>query len=212
MNSNYLNDIYTEIMKQFNTQKPSHYIVGISGIDCSGKSTLTKQLSQLFHDRGVNTYTVHVDDFLFDRQTRNANPDQANGYYYETFDFDKLFDDIIIPLKGHKKLKKDVELLDWEKDIKYTKQFSFDSPCIVIVEGVLLFKKQFAHLFDYKIWIDITFELGLSRALNRERDVNYYKDKEDILKRYETRFYAGQKLHFKIDEPSKCCDYIITAM
>ena len=100
-------------------------------------------------------------------------------------------------------------MLDWESDTFYTKEFKLGAPSIIIVEGVLLFKKQYLNVFDYKIWIDIDFELGLSRALKRERDINYYKDKEEIRNRYTNRFYEGQKLYFEYDEPSKHCNYIV---
>lgn len=212
MNPKYLNNIFAEIKKNYNKENPKYYIVGISGIDCSGKSTVADQLSQMLNNGGFTTYTVHVDDFLYERKIRNANSNQADGYYYETFNFNKLFGEIIIPLRKREKFCKLVEVLDWENDTNYTKEYKFDTPCIVIVEGVLLFKKQFVNLFDYKIWIDIDFELGLSRALRRERDVNYYKDKEEIINRYLNRFYEGQKLYFEYDEPSKSCDYIISAM
>lgn len=211
MYTEHINNILSEIEKNFDEikQKGMNYLVGISGIDGAGKSTLSKQLCEKLNERGVYAYTIHGDDFLFERKIRNANPNQAIAYYFETFDYSKLFNEILIPLKEEKEFRKVVELLDWEKDIFYSKEFKFKAPCIIIVEGVLLFKKQFAHVFDHKIWIDIDFESGLNRALRRERDINYYKDKEEIESRYINRFYAGQKIHFEYDEPSKHSNYIV---
>ncbi len=211
MHTEHIHNILGDLEKKFDEMKQTgmNYIVGISGIDGAGKSTLSKQLCEKLHERGINAYTVHGDDFLFERKVRNANPDQAIAYYYETFDYNKLFNEIIVPLKEEKEFYKVVELLDWESDTFYTKEFKIKAPCIILVEGVLLFKKQIAHVFDYNIWIDIDFEVGLSRALRRERDIHYYKDKEEIENRYLNRFYAGQKLHFEYDEPNKSYNYIV---
>lgn len=100
-------------------------------------------------------------------------------------------------------------MLDWQTDLTFIGEFEFEGPCIIIVEGVLLYKKEYKDLFDYKLWIDIDFDTGIERALKRKRDRKYYKDEDELLNRYLARFYKGQALHMQIDNPKNNCDYIM---
>lgn len=107
------------------------------------------------------------------------------------------------------KIYRKIEMLDWQTDLTFTGEFKFEGPCIIIVEGVLLYKKEYKDLFDYKLWIDIDFDTGIERALKRKRDRKYYKDEDELLNRYLGRFYKGQALHMRIDNPKNNCDYIM---
>lgn len=208
--SSEINKILSDIESKFNIQKSEdkNFIVGISGIDCSGKSTLSEILYNKLKDKKINVYLIHGDDFLFNRKIRNANDNQEVAYYYETFNYEKLFNEIIIPAKKDKNFYKKIEMLDWQTDLTFIGEFKFEGPCIIIVEGVLLYKKEYKDLFNYKLWIDIDFDTGIERALKRKRDVNYYKDEDELLNRYLGRFYKGQALHIQIDNPKDDCDYI----
>lgn len=206
-----INNILLEIENKFKIVKEQNknFIVGISGIDGSGKSTLSEIIYDKLKDRGINVYIVHGDDFLFNKKIRNANPNQETAYYYETFNYAKLFNEIIIPAKKSNNLHREVEMLDWQTDLTFVDKFEFVGPCIIIVEGVFIFKKEYSSIFSYKIWIDIDFDTGIERALKRKRDIEYYKDKDELLNRYLGRFYKGQKLHMKLDNPKEHCDYIL---
>jgi uridine kinase len=74
-----------------------------------------------------------------------------------------------------------------------------------LVEGILLFKKKWLPFYDYKIWIDCSFEAGLRRALKR----NIEKlDDERLLADYATFYYPAQRYHFKKDDPKGNADLI----
>jgi uridine kinase len=206
-----INNILSDIEKRYNVGKDTNrnFILGISGIDCSGKSTLSEVLYDKLKDKEINAYLIHGDDFLFNKKIRNANVDQEIAYYYETFNYKKLFNEIIIPAKKNRYFYQEVEMLDWKTDLTFIGDFEFKGPCIIIIEGVLLYKKEYKDIFDYKVWIDIDFDTGIERALKRKRDIEYYKDKDELLNRYLGRFYKGQALHMRVDNPKNDCDYII---
>lgn len=204
-----IDNIIFKILEKSNEIQNKNIIVGILGIDGSGKSTLAANLYNEFKNKDINCYLIHGDDFLFNRTIRNNNIDQGRGFYFETFDYEKLFNELVIPLKEEKHLKKELEVLDWIKDIPYKKIYNFEEPGIVIVEGVLLYKKEYVKYFDYKIWLDIEYDVGIKRALNRERDKKYYKNGKEIIERYENRFYKGQRLHITFDNPIENSDCIV---
>lgn len=201
--------IVTDIIDQYQSNKTKNILVGISGIECSGKSTLADKLKQLLEKKKIPTKIIHGDDFLFDKETRNKNPKQDIGYYCETFDYNKLFTELLIPIKNNTLFESKLCLLDWENDIYSKFKFQTNQPTIILVEGVFLFKKDLPKIFDLSVWIDITFELGMQRALNRSRDKNYYGNSDAILQRYTERFHKGQKIHLKLDKPIENCDFII---
>jgi uridine kinase len=54
--------------------------------------------------------------------------------------------------------------------------------------------------------VDIQFDIGLKRALNR--DINLFGD-EVIKNRYLNRYYPGQELYFKSCFPKRSADIIV---
>lgn len=187
-------------------------IVGISGIDASGKSSFAKKLQLFLQSQKYSNYLIHGDDFLFNRATRNANKNQQIGYYEETFNYEKMFTELIQPLKQQATLQTIVEFFDWVNDKSYDMTIKIETPGIILVEGVFLYKKSDLNHFDYRIWLDISFKEALSRALKRQRDADYYPNLQAIKERYLQRFYLGQALHYQLDEPLKSSDLIINAL
>jgi uridine kinase len=186
-----------------------NYIIGISGIDGAGKSTLARDLCARFRDQAVPHYLVDIDSFLRPRKVRNANLDQAVGYYEETFDFEKIFDQLLKPLRDQREFSKTFDLIDWPGDEYKEKRFDIDGPALVVVEGVFLFRRAYADLFDLRVWLDISFEGSLSRVQARHRDRQYYSSPDAITDRYQNRFYPGQRIHFDRDDPKSAAHLVI---
>jgi uridine kinase len=203
-NPNNLEQLRTDLLKLITNNK--NYLIGISGIDCSGKSTLTKMLYDFLLENNINTYFLSGDDFLFDRETRYANPNQIQGYYNESFNYEMMFNEIILPAMNSSTFSKGIEHLDWQNNKMVTREFTFKSPFVLILEGVFIFKEQYIKHFDYKVWLDISFKDALKRAFQRSRDIEYYGDKNTIMKRYTERFYPAQLYHILNDNPDESCD------
>lgn len=188
-----------------------NYIIGISGIDGAGKSTLADHLCARLRAQALPHYLVDIDSFLRPRKVRNLNPDQAVGYYEETFEFEKIFDQFIKPLREQATLAKTFDLIEWPGDTYKKKKFRVDGPLFLVLEGVFLFKRPYVDLFDLRVWIDISFGASLRRVHARHRDQEYYSSADAINDRYQSRFYPGQRLHFERDEP-KLTAHIVVSM
>jgi uridine kinase len=178
----------------------SHCLVGISGLDCAGKSTLAERLARR-SDWGRPAQIVSVDDFLHPRRIRNANPDQLRGYYHETFDLDAIFA-VLRQARSAVDFAVEVPVLDWQSDTPGRRVFSASRPSLFLVEGVFLFRPPLVDLFDLRIWIDLSFDDALARALRRERDLAYYASTEAIRDRYLRRFFPAQRHHIDVDRPA----------
>ena len=184
-------------------------IVGLSGIDGSGKSTYGAQLLKSLRSRDQAASLVSLDDFLRPKAIRHANPDQISGYFWENFDFEALANRVLIPIRDCVNVSTELQVLDLESDRLLTRPFEFNGPGILIVEGVFLFRKEYRPYFDVKIWIDVSFETALSRVLYRQRDQRY-GDTNAIQRRYEERFFPTQRFHLKRDDPIGAADFIIS--
>lgn len=184
-------------------------IVGISGIDGSGKSTYADSLAGSLRERGLAVGQVHLDDFLHPKKIRHANPNQIEGYYEENFDFRSLVEAVLDPVRGAVSVRSRLPILELETDQILEQDLSFDGPGVMIVEGVFLFRRELRQKFDVRIWLEISFESAMERILGRRRDKRY-GDAEAIRTRYEERFFPTQRFHLERDRPVESADVVIT--
>ena len=203
-NSKNFEELKADILKLVTNNK--NYLIGISGIDCSGKSTLSKKLFEFLLKNNINAYLLSGDDFLFSRETRYTNKNQIQGYYNESFNYEKMFNELILPAIHSDSFSEVIDYLDWKRNKMISKEFTFKSPFVIILEGVFIFKEQYRKYFDYTIWLDISFKDALELAFQRTRDLEYYGDKNTIMKRYTERFYPTQLYHILNDKPDEICD------
>jgi uridine kinase len=165
-------------------------IVGISGVDCAGKSTLAAWLRDRLAERGVPVVLVEGDAFLRPRHVRRANRDHARGYYHESFDYAPVVARVIEPARAG---------------------LRGEPGSVVLVEGVFLFTENRLPLFDLAVWIDIPLDEALSRARGRRYDLDRYGGPEGVEREYRRRFLPGQELHLALDRPHERANAILRA-
>lgn len=184
-----------------------NYVIGISGIDCSGKSTIADRLADELRAAGRTVVRLSTDSFHLPRAVRNANINQAMAYYMETIDFQHLISEVIIPIRRDGNLSLTVDKRDLLSDAPYRETLSVTVPTVVVVDGCFLYRQDLPDPFDYKVWVEIDFQTSLERALVRDRP--YYKSRGVIRHRYQERFMAGQQRHLKRDQPVRQADAIL---
>jgi len=196
--------IFEKILDEINSRKRKNkaFVVGITGIDCSGKTKFAESLEQFLIVRNYGTQLISLDDFHNPRVYRYSGEDQIENYYNKSFDIDTVIKKLLIPLNQKGIFSTRLTVLDWKTD-KYEieKEFSFHQDTIVIFEGVFLFRKELSPYIDYKILIDIPFEESLSRAKAR--------DSKAVLKKYDEKYLPAQKRYLDEYPPLKTADIII---
>ena len=186
-----------------------NYIVGVSGINCAGKSTLAQTLGQDKMGFAHRPIIFDIDDFLLPRRIRDANPDQVAGCY-NSFDYQTLFEELLLPASQNTLVKKRIRVFREEAESWDT--ITVRGPCVVIVEGIFLFRRDLPDVFDIKFWLNIDYEEVIKRAIRRKREINKHPTKNSILKRYHERFIPAQKYHIEVDNPKKNCNFIINIL
>ena len=127
------------------------FVVGINGIDCSGKTTFAKAMSKYFsYYKIVNN---HLDIDTFNNPVIESETYQA--YVSDSWDEEDL--------NKYYKL-----IINYSDAIRAVSEYKKKYP-LVILEGIFIYKPQLADLFDLKIYLDIDISLGRKRFAKRRR-------------------------------------------
>ena len=127
------------------------FVVGINGIDCSGKTTFAKAMSKYFSYYNIVNNHLEIDTF--------NNPD-IESETYRAFVSDSW---------GEGDLNKYYKFIINYNDLIRAVSESKNKYPLVILEGIFIYKPQLADLFDFKIYLDIDISLGRKRFAKRRR-------------------------------------------
>lgn len=155
----------------------SAIFVAIDGMPGGGKSTLTRYLLHKISSIKL----IKMDEFF--------NP-LTNGD-----DSERLKNEALIPFKNGKVAN--FKIYNW-KEKKIMEGKAIKPKGIILVEGICSMDKNLINFYDYKIWVDCPPEVGLNRALTRDK----FKFKDLWINKWipETvEYIEEQKPHQKAD-------------
>jgi len=183
--------------------------VGVDGIDAAGKTTLADSLAEELRRGGLPVIRASIDGFHNPRDVRYARGSLSpEGYFFDSFNYDALKNDLLLPLREGS--GRDYRL----KAFDFTADTPVDSPPlaapdngILIFEGVFLFRPELAELWDIKIFVDVSFEEALRRAMNR--DLHLFKEKAELERRYTQRYIPGQRMYLNLCHPMDKADILV---
>ena len=193
-------------MQAFDSERP--FIVGVNGIDGSGKTMLSTELHRQLEAQGLPVTIVHIDDFTQPRSRRAASNDPIEHYYNNTFDIDTLRNAVLAPLVARRQLGSVLLRHESPHDPSQLVEHSYSfsgGPSVVIVEGVFVFRPELADYFDTKIFVDIPLSEMRQRAI--ERDVPRFGF--GVLKKYLTRYLPAQTRYLEVVRPFDIADIVI---
>jgi len=125
----------------------------------------------------LKAHRVCIDDFLRPEEERYARGvDSPEGYYEDSFDY-TAFRAAVLQATG-----------------------------TVIADGVFLQRPELDDLWDLRIWVDVSFEESLRRAV--VRDAHYMHDARG---RYERRYHPGQRLYLERVDPRSHADIVVAS-
>ena len=125
------------------------FVVGINGIDCSGKTTFAKSVSKYFTHHKIENDYLDIDNF----NNRAIESETYKAFVSGSWD--------------EKDLNKYYKLIiNYSDAIRAVSEYKKKYP-LVILEGIFIYKPQLADLFDLKIYLDINISLGRKRFAKR---------------------------------------------
>ena len=185
--------------------------VGISGVDCAGKTTLAEAVHLQLQSKGVCSVLLAGDEFTCPTSDRYRNADKGLGYYLDSYDYAQLFEEILPAVRNNFAGEITVKLSDWERDGWRDDVLVLAADGAVIVEGCFLFADQRADAFDLSVWIDLPLPSVVTRALRRPRDLERMGGPAGVRERYEQRYIPGQLIHLERDVPAEKATLVVQA-
>lgn len=185
--------------------------VGISGVDCAGKSSLAEALRGRLTAAGLPVVVLEGDELTRPAGERYAAPDQGLAYYRDSFDYRVVFERLLPAVRNSFDGELEIRVTDWEHNGWKTRKLALSPAAVVIVEGCFLFAHGRAEEFDLSIWLDLPLAGILPRALQRPRDLDRMGGPQGVRSRYEERYIPGQRLYLERDRPQEQADLVLDA-
>jgi uridine kinase len=181
-------------------------LVGISGIDGSGKGFISGKLSDELTKRGSPVAVTNADGWLNLPSVRFDATDPAGNFYRNAIRLDEMFESLILPLRDRRSIRAEADLTE-ETAVEYRRHaYDFRDIDVLLLEGIFLFKKQYVDHFDLRIWIECPFETALERAVARSQEG---LPPDETIAAYETIYFPAQRLHFRLDDPAASADVVL---
>lgn len=181
-------------------------LVGLSGIDGSGKGYLERQIAAAVRNRGLTVASLAADDWAAAPEKRFDLNRPAEHFYEHGFRFEEMFRDLILPLKSRRSCRLQALRANESQSALYPHVFEFHNLDIILLEGIFLLKRDYRDHFDLTIWVDCSFETAMERAVQRAQEG---LPPDETRRAYETIFFPAQHLHFRRDNPRAAADFII---
>lgn len=202
-----INEVVARIVQQRSViAEARSVLVGVSGIDGSGKGYIAKQIEARLGQHSIAAANINVDGWL-NLPGRRFSPIQPAEHFYENaIRFDELFTKLLLPLKDQRSVHVAADLTEETAGNYRPHIYSFMDVGVVLVEGIFLFKRVHREHFDLAIWVDCSFPTALARALARAQEGLQPAETIDA---YETIYFPAQKIHFARDNPRETVDLLL---
>jgi uridine kinase len=194
------------LAKRGETPRERSVLVGITGIDGSGKGYVTARIVAALEGNGLRAAGINADGWLNlpHRRFDPANP--AEQFYLHCIRFDEMFAQLILPLRDRRSWRVETDFAE-ETATEYRKHtYRFENVDVILLEGIFLLKPAYRGHFDLSFWVDCTFETALERALQRGQEG---LPPDETIRAYHTIYFPAQRIHFGRDNPRAAATAIL---
>jgi uridine kinase len=204
--------IYHQVASALLRFKPSGkpLLVGINGVDGSGKTTLAHHLSKTL---APNARIIHIDHFQNSKEIRYARGEYSSeGYYKDSFNIQALTTRSLIPIQKATSFPLRVlsKHFDLETNTEDPQSLEIDAHHIVLCEGVFLFRPELSSFFDVKIFVDCDFETTLARMIKRDSASPLCPtEARKITQRFNTKYKPAQMRYLEQIRPKEKANIVI---
>lgn len=202
-----IDDVVVRILRERGiVSEQRSLLVGISGIDGSGKGYVAKQIGARLGQHSLAVANINVDGWLNLPDKRFSAIGPAEHFYENAIRSDELFTQLLLPLKDQRSVSVAADFAEETAGNYRQHTYSFKDVDVVLVEGIFLFKRAHRKHFDLAIWIDCSFPTALARALARAQEG---LSPAETIHAYQTIYFPAQKIHFARDNPRETADLIL---
>jgi uridine kinase len=130
----------------------------------------------------------------------------VESYYTEAYDYAAFRDLLLVPLgpRGDRRCR--LALHDSFADTPKGQTVSVGPETIVVIDGCFIHRPDLRGYWDFTIWLDISFETMIARAV--PRDVAWMPSEIAVLERYRARWIPLHML-YETSGARACADLVI---
>lgn len=181
-------------------------LVGVSGIDASGKGYISSLVADGLEDKGSRVALINADAWLNLPSVRFSDSYPGEHFYSRALRLDEMFSRLILPLQRDRAITSTADLAE-ETSAEFRRHtYRFTEIDVILLEGIFIFKHRFAGLFDLRIWIDCDFDVALERAIRRSQEG---LPPDATAEAYRTIYFPAQQLHLALDLPREAADILV---
>jgi uridine kinase len=190
-------------------ERPHPVRVAIDGPDAAGKTILADELAPLLERSGRPVVRASVDGFHRSRAERFARgPESPEGYFLDSFDYPALRAALLDPLGPGGNRQYHRRVFDFRTDTPVaTPMETAPANTILVVDGVFLLRRELIDLWEFSVFVAVTFAETQRRAA--ARDAALLGSEEAVRHRYAVRYIPGQQLYFRQARPQTKADVVI---
>lgn len=183
--------------------------VAIDGIDVAGKTTFADHLADELRLLSRPIIRASADHFQNPRSIRYQRGEKSPAAYFEdSFNIESMISSLLKPLGAGGNYCYKTAVFDYRTNLPIDRPFKVADPnAILLMDGVFLMRPELAIYWDIGIWLDVSFENALQRAL--KRDLDQLGDEDTIRRRYEHKYFPAQKHYIERCNPKRMADFII---
>jgi uridine kinase len=176
------------------TKRP--LIIGIAGGSCSGKTTVTQAIYDVFKDHSV---AVIEQDYYYKDQTHLTFEERLRTNY----DHPLAFDTDLLITHIHSLLERkaiDKPVYDYVNHTRSAEIIHVEPKDVIIIEGILVLEdERLRDLMDIKLFVDTDSDLRIIRRI--QRDIKERgRTADSVIEQYLT---AVRPMHNMFIEPTK---------
>ncbi len=198
-------DAYHSVMQELIINRQNR-IIGINGVDVSGKTFFTSNLKKYLDTKEIPSVIIHLDDYRNPFAKRYHGEDDMEAYYYNGFNYKKLISEVLEPLSENGSLDTIICCLDFEADrYDIERHYKVDSDTILLIEGVLMFREPLIDYIEGRIFLQTDFDEVIFRATRRDQS----DQRQEIVDLYNDKLIPAQKKYIRQYCPAEISDIII---
>ncbi len=202
--------IIEEIASVINKIELPHPVkVAIDGGGAAGKTTFADELVKPLQNLGRTVIRATIDGFHNPPEIRRRQGKLSpKGYLEDSYNYPSLKRYLLEPLgpSGNLEYKESVYNFRVSQPTN-TKPKHAQQNSILIFEGIFLFNEFLFPYWDYKLFIDASFETTMQRAI--VRDNKLFGGEEKTIQLYKKRYIPGQKMYMQKYNPIKHSDIVL---
>jgi uridine kinase len=183
--------------------------VGIDGVDTSGKTNLADELAAELTISGRPIIRSSIDRFHNPRELRyTLGPLSPEGYYRDSFNLAVLRRYLLDPLGACRSQRISIGYFDVRSDTLLPGELVDIPPeAILLFDGIFLHRPELLDAWDFSIFIKVSFETLIRRAIERDRHI--FGSADAVINRYQLRYVPAQRTYLDSIHPQEIANIVL---